>query len=233
MGPIDIGFGGGCHWCTEAVFAALRGVTKVSQGYISARPPNDSFSEAVIVTYEPNSIPRKVLTEIHLRTHASTPDHKMRGKYRSAIYTFSDAQAEAARNALVDFQPEFDERLVTQVLQHVAFKPSGDRFVQYYEKNAEGPFCTRYIDPKLEMLRARYAFWVKDCQNALHRSATPILPTSPAGAGHHLTAKQCQNQTLSGKFGTGPNGEMRTSANFPDQTERTTEKHLTMPSEKS
>jgi peptide-methionine (S)-S-oxide reductase len=159
------------------VFVALRGVEKVSQGFIKSRPPNDSFSEAVIVNFEPKDIPIKVLIEIHLRTHASTSDHKMRGKYRSAIYTFSDVQANTARNALAELQLEFDDRLVTQVLQHVAFKHSDDRFVQYYKKNSEGPFCTRYIDPKLEFLCARYADWVKESQD------TPL---------HGLTAVQDQ-----------------------------------------
>ncbi|MGJ8671076.1 MAG: peptide-methionine (S)-S-oxide reductase, partial [Oceanococcus sp.] len=47
MNHARIGFGGGCHWCTEAVFNALRGVEQVSQGFIKSDPPHDSFSEAV------------------------------------------------------------------------------------------------------------------------------------------------------------------------------------------
>jgi len=47
-----IGFGGGCHWCTEAVFQSLRGVLFVEQGYIASTEPNSSFSEAVIVSYD-------------------------------------------------------------------------------------------------------------------------------------------------------------------------------------
>ena len=46
------GFGGGCHWCTEAVFRSLAGVTDVRQGFISADAPHDSYSEAVSVTWE-------------------------------------------------------------------------------------------------------------------------------------------------------------------------------------
>ena len=41
-----VGLGGGCHWCTEAVFEALRGVVQVKQGFIRAAPPHDAFSEA-------------------------------------------------------------------------------------------------------------------------------------------------------------------------------------------
>lgn len=75
-----IGFGGGCHWCTEAVFNALSGIINVQQGFIKSPAPNDYFSEAVIVEFEPNEIPIETLIEIHLRTHSSTSDHKMRKK---------------------------------------------------------------------------------------------------------------------------------------------------------
>ncbi|MBO6639652.1 MAG: peptide-methionine (S)-S-oxide reductase [Roseitalea sp.] len=83
--PIRIGFGGGCHWCTEAVFQALRGVTRVEQGFVRSEPPFDAWSEAVIVTFDPASIDLATLTEVHLRTHASTAAHAMRGEYRSAV----------------------------------------------------------------------------------------------------------------------------------------------------
>jgi len=66
-----IGFGGGCHWCTEAVFQKLRGVASVEQGFIRSRPPYETFSEAVIVSFDAAQISLSVLTEIHLRTHAS------------------------------------------------------------------------------------------------------------------------------------------------------------------
>ena len=152
----SIGFGGGCHWCTEAVYSAIRGVEKVSQGFISSETPHDTFSEAVVVEFDPNRIPLVVLIEIHLRTHASTSNHKMRGKYRSAIYTTSEAQAEQARHHLSDLQSDFAEPLVTQVLPLVAFKPSDEKFQRYFEKNAGGAFCQRYIDPKLALLASEY-----------------------------------------------------------------------------
>jgi len=94
-----IGFGGGCHWCTEAVFQALNGVQKVEQGFIRSDPPQDSFSEAVIVTFDSKILSLETLIEVHLRTHASTSSHKMRGKYRSAIYIFDNQQAPASAQA--------------------------------------------------------------------------------------------------------------------------------------
>ena len=58
-----IGFGGGCHWCTEAVFQSLRGISKVEQGWIRSTPPHEKFSEAVIVTYDPKVMSLETLIE--------------------------------------------------------------------------------------------------------------------------------------------------------------------------
>ena len=157
MGLTRIGLGGGCHWCTEAVFTALRGVTRIEQGFIRAPTPDDGWSEAIIAHFDPGTIPLETLIEVHLRTHASTSDHKLRGKYRSAVYTFEKAQSRQVQAALSILQSGFEMPLVTRVLQFCAFRPSPERFQNYHEKNPRGPFCTRYIDPKLDLLRAEYA----------------------------------------------------------------------------
>lgn len=153
---IRIGFGGGCHWCTEAVFQALRGVHSVEQGFIRSDPPFDGWSEAVIVTFDPAIIDLATLTEVHLRTHASTAAHSMRGKYRSAVYAFDDRQVQQARGLVERFQPEFGGALVTRTLPFVAFKPSDTRFHDYYAKDPGRPFCQAYIDPKLAVLRREF-----------------------------------------------------------------------------
>lgn len=156
-----IGLGGGCHWCTEAVFAALRGVGEVAQGYIRAAPPDDAFSEAIALTYRPEEISLDVLIEIHLRTHASTSNHKLRGKYRSAVYVRADDQRRAVEDILTRLQAGFPEPIVTRVLDFAAFEPSDDRFRNYAERNAGNQFCMRYIDPKLDRLRADYPAFLK------------------------------------------------------------------------
>lgn len=152
-----IGFGGGCHWCTEAVFQSLRGVEKVEQGFIKAGPPHDSFSEAVLVEFDPAIIPLEVLIEVHLVTHASTSEHKMRGKYRSAIYVFDFRQASESQRALKILEQGFDQPLVTQILENREFKLSDQRFQNYYLSNPDRPFCKSYIDPKLKLLTARFS----------------------------------------------------------------------------
>ena len=156
-----IGFGGGCHWCTEAVFASLRGVIRVEQGFIRADAPDDTFSEAVVLTFRPEDIPLRSLIEIHLRTHSSTSNHAMRPKYRSAVYAMDAAQADAARRALTEAAPGFDAPLVTRVLPFRGFRPSDERFQRYAEKHAGGPFCTTYIDPKLAVLRKEFGGLLK------------------------------------------------------------------------
>lgn len=152
----QIGFGGGCHWCTEAVFQSLKGVTSVEQGWIKSVPPHDQFSEAVIVTFDRTLIPFEVLIEIHLRTHASQADHSFRAKYRSAIYTFDAAQASETRQILDELQVGFEAPFVTSILPFSQFKASEPRFQNYYLDNPERPFCKTYIDPKLALLRRRF-----------------------------------------------------------------------------
>ncbi|WP_306112716.1 peptide-methionine (S)-S-oxide reductase [Roseovarius sp. MMSF_3305] len=152
-----IGLGGGCHWCTEAVFDGLRGVVRVEQGFIRASVPDDSWSEAIIVHFNPDMIPLETLIEVHLRTHASTSNHKMRGKYRSAVYAMEPGHIPHLKGILRELQDDFEMPLVTRVLDFQGFKPSEDRFQNYHRKNAGGPFCTRYIDPKLDLLRRDYA----------------------------------------------------------------------------
>nr|WP_280115236.1 peptide-methionine (S)-S-oxide reductase [Roseibium denhamense] len=154
--------GGGCHWCTEAVFQMIAGILKVDQGFIQADPPNHGWSEAVVVTFDPVALPPEILIEIHLRTHASTSRHKMRGKYRSAVYVYDAATGVKVGRILRELQKQFSEPLVTEVLSLAAFKPSGSQFQNYYLKGPDRPFCKTYIDPKLALLRREYGRVLKD-----------------------------------------------------------------------
>lgn len=152
-----IGFGGGCHWCTEAVFQSLKGVAGVDQGWIASEGEATTFSEAVIVAYDMSKIPLKALIEIHLLTHKSTSDHSMRKKYRSAVYVFSESQDAEVNMILESFQAEFDHALITQVLPFIEFKPSKEEFKAYYYKNPHKPFCENFINPKLKLLLKRFS----------------------------------------------------------------------------
>lgn len=151
-----VGFGGGCHWCTEAVFTAVSGVTRVEQGYIRSDEPDDSFSEAVAITFEPAVIALERLIDIHLQTHSSTSAHRMRGKYRSAVYAYDAEQAAAARDCIDQLQRGFAAPIVTRVLPFRGFRASDGKFHRYSEKHADGPFCRRYVDPKIDILRENF-----------------------------------------------------------------------------
>lgn len=156
-----IGLGGGCHWCTEAVFQSLRGVERVEQGYISSTGNAASFSEGVIVSYDPGIIPLETLIEIHLYTHRSTSNHSFREKYRSAVYFISPKDASVAEEAIELFQKDFEEEIITEVLPFKKFEASREAIQDYYLKNPEKPFCEKYIHPKLEFLRKEFANSVK------------------------------------------------------------------------
>ncbi|WP_340676512.1 peptide-methionine (S)-S-oxide reductase [Paraglaciecola sp.] len=82
-----IGLGGSCHWCTEGVFKSLIGITQVNQGWIASIDQNSAYSEAIEVYFDSAVISLADVIEIHIHTHASTKNHSMRQKYRSASYT--------------------------------------------------------------------------------------------------------------------------------------------------
>ena len=153
---IKIGFGGGCHWCTEAVFQCLKGVLNVAQGWVSSIGVSDTFSEAVIISFNPELIQLSHLIDIHLHTHKSISNHTMQSKYRSAIYTFSKGQETQSNKLLANFQKEFNFKLVTKVYPFNKFKPSREAIQNYYQKNPDKPFCQRYIDPKLKLLLEKF-----------------------------------------------------------------------------
>ena len=153
---MKIGLGGGCHWCTEAVFESLIGVEKVEQGFIAPKC-NASFSEAVIVRFDEKRIGLSDLIEIHLHTHKSTSEHSMRNKYRSAIYVFDDVVKNASEDIIKALQQDFKNELITKVLYFQDFRASDIRFQAYYYSKPDRPFCETYISPKLKLLLHQFS----------------------------------------------------------------------------
>ena len=156
-----IALGGGCHWCTEAVFQSLNGVEKVEQGYVASIGENNSFSEAVIVHFNSEYISLETLIEIHLHTHKSTSNHSMRTKYRSAIYAFSEEQEQQSEAIVNNLQKEFGNKLITKVYPFHSFKASREAIQNYYQKNPDKPFCETFINPKLKLLLERFSEQIK------------------------------------------------------------------------
>lgn len=156
-----IGFGGGCHWCTEAIFQSLHGVENVEQGWITSTSPFDTYSEGVIVHYG-NDIPLDTLIEVHLLTHSSTSLHSMRKKYRSAVYYFNVEDKHVIEEAIRRIELDKETCYITQVLPFVTFKENTESYLNYYKKNKQAPFCQTYIDPKLRILREKFGRQLKN-----------------------------------------------------------------------
>ncbi|MUP42796.1 peptide methionine sulfoxide reductase [Gramella aestuarii] len=156
-----IGFGGGCHWCTEAVFQYLNGVDKVEQGYISTSSKPELFYEAVIVHFDPKIISQKTLIRIHLSTHKSSSDHSMRYKYLSAVYSFEQDQHAEAESILSNLS-EQDKKFITRVYKFGDFKASREEIRNYYATDPKRPFCRSYIQPKLEFLDKKFSKYLKN-----------------------------------------------------------------------
>jgi len=148
-----VALGGGCHWCTEAVFDSLDGVVKVDQGWIAAEEADaQSLSEAVVVYYDAKKITLDKLIEIHLLTHNATVNHSMRVKYRSAVYVFSQDQKEKALKILKEKAALFEAKIITKVYIFAHFKRNEQKYLSYYKKNRDKPFCQKYIEPKLKKI---------------------------------------------------------------------------------
>lgn len=159
-----IGLGGGCHWCTEAVFQSLHGVSAVQQGWISSDSPYNELSEGVAVSFNDEIISLHTLIAVHLHTHSCTSIHSMRSKYRSAVYTFSAGQISEAAAAINILQRDFDLPIITMILPFRHFKLNNQSFLNYYYKNPKKPFCQTYINPKLKLLLQQFAALVNKGQ---------------------------------------------------------------------
>jgi len=157
-----IAFGGGCHWCTEAIFQSLKGVSKVEQGWVSSTLESATTpSEAVIVHFDALLISLDILTEVHLFTHNATSNHNFREKYRSAVYTFTKAQQLEAEKILEEKQTLFEKPLVTKVYPFGEFKLNDEQYLNYYKSNPKKPFCQARIEPKLKVLLERFSEFSK------------------------------------------------------------------------
>ncbi|MGA8852876.1 MAG: peptide-methionine (S)-S-oxide reductase [Christiangramia sp.] len=156
-----IGLGGGCHWCTEAVFQSLQGVEKVEQGYISTVANPEIFCEGVLVSFDPEFIDLEKLIDIHLQTHQSTSNHSMRAKYLSAVYSFTSEQHSRVEGILNKLQKNYAIEFVTKAYHFGDFKASRKEIWNYYKTDPERPFCKIYIEPKLNLVRQKFTEQVK------------------------------------------------------------------------
>jgi peptide-methionine (S)-S-oxide reductase len=148
----ELGLGGGCHWCTEAVFQAVDGVDKVEQGYISSVAPFADRSEAIVIHFSEQMNLEKLI-DIHLQTHAATKEHSRRKEYRSAIYYFNEEMKSNIEAVMISLSRKRNETYVTKIIPFVSFEHSWENVQNYYKTRPDAPFCKRYIEPKLAVVK--------------------------------------------------------------------------------
>ena len=163
-------FAGGCFWCVEAVFKALKGVHSIEPGYIGGHVQNPSYklvcegttghAEAIRLVFDPEVISFDVLLDVFLATHDPTQLNRQGNdvgtQYRSAIFTLSDAQEKAAREALERARSVWDAPIVTEVTSASEFYAAEDYHHDYFENNPGQPYCAAVVAPKVLKARAKF-----------------------------------------------------------------------------
>ncbi len=159
--------GGGCFWCLEAVFLELRGVHSVKSGYSGGHVANPTYEqvcgkktghvEVVQVSFDPMEISYADLLDVFFTIHDPTTKDRQGNdvgpQYRSAIFTHSEAQAAAAKDSLAAAQAHWDDQIVTEILPLEKFWPAEKYHDDYYAQNAQNPYCTVVVAPKVSKAR--------------------------------------------------------------------------------
>lgn len=175
--------GGGCFWCTEAVFLDVDGVTAVESGYAGGHTRNPGYrdvcdgdtghAEVVNVTFDPARIGYREIVEIFFATHDPTQLNRQGNdvgtQYRSVVFTHSDAQRDTALDVIRELEREqvFGQPIVTQVVPLDGnYWPAEDYHQNYYARNPGQGYCSVVIGPKLAKFRQKFAHRLKSSRGA-------------------------------------------------------------------
>lgn len=162
-------FGGGCFWCTEAIFKMVKGVKKVTSGYAGGKMRNPSYedvstgdtghAEAIEIEFDPKEIIYKDLVYIFFRTHDPTTMNRQGAdvgtQYRSVIFYKNEAQKKIAEDGLRRAQSEFDSPIVTGIVPFDEFYTAEGYHQNYFEENPHSGYCRLVIDPKIKKLQEK------------------------------------------------------------------------------
>jgi len=170
-------FGGGCFWCTEAVFQMLKGVSKVQSGYAGGKAKNPSYeavssgntghAEVVRVTYDPAVISYEDLLTVFFGSHDPTTPNRQGAdvgeQYRSVIFVGDENEKQEARAKIQEIQESLKDgtRVVTEVLPLEKFFPAESYHQNYFKENTSASYCQLIIEPKIEKVKKRFAELVK------------------------------------------------------------------------
>ena len=166
---------GGCFWCTEAVFDALKGVEAVESGYIGGARPNPTYeqvcsgatghAEAVRITFDPAQVTYADLLDIFFHTHDPTTLNRQGAdsgtQYRSAIFPHSPQQKAAAEAAIVRNQADWDRPIVTTIEADAPWYKAEGYHQRYFEQNPTAGYCAAVVGPKVAKFRQGYAARLK------------------------------------------------------------------------
>ena len=165
-------FGGGCFWCTEAVFQEVKGVEKVVSGYSGGNAPGrptyrevcsglTGHAEVIQVAFNANVITYEDILVIFMTTHDPTTLNQQgadRGtQYRSVIYYHDDKQKEIAEIVIKELTSYFENPIVTEISEAVTFYEAEKEHQDYYRNNETQGYCSFVITPKLQKLRKLHA----------------------------------------------------------------------------
>jgi len=161
-------FGGGCFWCTEAIFSRLKGVESVLPGYSGGTVKNPSYkevctgrtghAEVIQIRFNPAEVSFLELMEVFFATHDPTTLNRQGAdvgtQYRSVIFYHTNEQRDQAEKIISDLNREkvWDAPVITEVVPFEAFFPAEEYHQDYYNNNSNTGYCRMVIQPKLQKL---------------------------------------------------------------------------------
>ena len=164
--------GGGCFWCTEAIFRELKGVESVISGYSGGQAPGHptykevcsgltGHAEVVEITFDENEISYAEILTIFMTTHDPTTLNRQGAdvgtQYRSVIFYENDEEKATAEQVVKEVQPYFEDKIVTEISPLEIFYKAEDYHQDYYNNNTSQGYCNAVISPKLAKFRKLYA----------------------------------------------------------------------------
>ena len=170
-------FGGGCFWCTEAVFDELRGVHSVVSGYTGGQVKNPTYeqvcgggtghAEAIKIEFDPAQVSFRDLMTVFFATHDPTTLNRQGNdvgtQYRSAVFYADDKQKEEAAAFIkeLDDAKTFKSAIVTTLEPLTEFYPAEDYHQKFYANNPSQGYCQYMIPPKLTKLHKQFKALLK------------------------------------------------------------------------
>lgn len=211
-------FGGGCFWCTEAVFEQLEGVYSVVSGYSGGHLQNPSYkqvltgmtghAEVVHIAYNAKVVSYADLLEVFWKTHDPTTLNRqgvdIGPQYRSVIFYHNDDQRQLAaryKQKLND-SGAFDAPIVTEISPFRGFRPAEAYHQGYYEKNGRLPYCRTVIRPKMEKLKKVFQDKLKEDSEVIRkvRKTAAEWKAQLTGEQYASTRKNHTEQPFTGEF---------------------------------